>query len=138
EMRSNGRTRWRKLIQKLTEDEGHPDHPHNRGLWKLNKWSRKEIGTQGGQAVIPGLRTSDTEEATNNNDAKANILAVKFFPQSGAADTSDIEESEEFERFEIEATVSTEELIDVINKLPNRKAPGPDMIPNEAIKALKN
>jgi len=29
EMRSNARTRWRKLINTLTEDEGHPDHPHN-------------------------------------------------------------------------------------------------------------
>ena len=138
EMRSNGRTRWRKLIQTLTEDEGHPDHPHNKGLWKLNKWSRKEIGTQGGQVVIPGLRRSQTEEASNDNKTKADILAAKFFPPNGAADTSDINDNDGFERFEVGATVTTEELIDIIGTLPNGKAPGPDMIPNEALKALKD
>lgn len=136
EMRSNGRTRWRKLIQTLTEDEGHPDHPHNRGLWKLNSWSRKEIGTQGGQAVIPNLRTTQNETATDDNEKKAAILATKFFPQCGAADISDIREDTVFRRFEVETTVTTEELKDIISKLPNRKAPGPDKIQNEVLKAL--
>ena len=95
EMRSNARTRWRKLINTLTEDEGHPDHPHN-GLWKLNKWSRKEIGTQNGSVVIPKLRRTENDEPSGANHDKAEILAMKFFPQSGAADLSDIT-GEEFE-----------------------------------------
>ena len=55
--------------------------------------------------------------------------------QSGAADLSDIT-GEEFERFNIPEEVTVDEVAKIISKLPNRKAPGPDMIPNEALKAL--
>lgn len=137
EMRSNARTRWRKLINTLTEDEGHPDHPHNKGLWKLNKWSRKEIGTQNGQVIIPKLRRTEDDESTDDNDEKAEILATKFFPQSGTADLSDIT-NEQFERFTISEDVTADEVAEILKELPNQKAPGPDMVPNEALKALRD
>jgi hypothetical protein len=120
----------------LTENEGHPDNPHNRGLWKLNKWSRKKIGIQGEQPIIPILWETEDDELLTTNNEKAEILATKFFPQSGAADLRDITD-EQFERFTIPEKVTANELAEVISTLPNQKASGPDIIPNEAWKALK-
>ena len=87
--------------------------------------------------MIPPLRESDQDQTEEANDRKAEILATKFFPQSGQADLSDINYYEETPRFHIDADVSEGELISVLRKLPNRKAPGPDRILNEALKELK-
>ena len=87
--------------------------------------------------MIPPLRKSDQDQTEEANDRKAEILATKFFPRSGQADLSDINHHEEILRFHIDADVTEGELISVLGKLPNRKGPGPDRIPNEALKELK-
>ena len=87
--------------------------------------------------MIPPLRESDQDQTEEANDRKAEILATKFFPQSGQADLSDINHHEEILRFHIDADVTEGELISVLGKLLNRKAPGLDRIPNKVLKELK-
>jgi hypothetical protein len=134
ELRKNARTRWRKYIEEITQDsEGKNKH---KGLWKMSKWSRRQKG-QTEQYVIPPLRKSDQDQAEEANDKKAEILATKFFPKSGQADLSDINRDEEIPRFHIDSCVTETDLILVLKELPNGKAPGPDKIPNEALKQLR-
>ena len=139
EMRRNGRTRWRKLVEELTDEAGHQGHPHNRGLWRLSRWSRRERGQRLGPTILPALRETDATPLVDAEDAKAEVLRGKFFPESGQADLSDVSDagSCDFSRFQMDATVSSEELRDVISGLPNGKAPGPDQIPNEAWKKVE-
>ena len=134
ELRKNARTRWRKYVEETTQNSGNTNK--HEGLWKVSKWSRRREGTTG-QCVIPPLRKSDQDQTEEANDRKAEILATKFFPRSGQADLSDINYHEEIPRFHIDADVTEGELISVLGKLLNRKGPGPDRIPNEALKELK-
>ena len=136
EIRRNGRTRWRKMVADLTSNPENPEYKHNKGLWKLSTWSRKSTGEKGGATQIPPLRTNEQEAVKTTNADKAAILSAKFFPRNGQADTSDIESNQEFPRFQIDPSISKGDLEEVIRKLPNGKAPGPDRIPNEAWKML--
>jgi hypothetical protein len=134
EMRRNARTRWRKFIEGITQDaDGKNKH---KGLWKMSKWSCKEAGRTG-PPIIPPLRLKEGDPLESTNSGKADILASKFFPQSGRADLSDITDNNEFQRFQLEEDVSEGEVLEILSKLPSGKAPGPDMIPNEALKHLK-
>src|SRR5438270_5813577 len=134
ELRKNARTRWRKYVEETTRDSGNTNK--HEGLWKVSKWSRRREGTAG-QCVIPPLRESDQDQTEEANDRKAEILATKFFPQSGQADLSNINYHKETPRFYINTDVSEGELISVLRKLLNRKAPEPDKILNKALKELK-
>jgi hypothetical protein len=69
---------------------------------------------------------------------KAKILAGKFFPITGNADLSDIIAEEQPERRQVDVTpnISPEEISELVRKLPNNKAPGPDEIPNEILKIV--
>lgn len=134
EMRSNRRTSWRKYVEEATSNEENPDKPKNKGLWKLARWSRDTQKT--GIATLPALRSATTHELQNNNEEKAKILAENFFPQEEEADLSDIDQNEEFPRFEIDLVVTKEEILEAIRALPNGKAPGPDAIANEVLKKV--
>ncbi len=92
-------------------------------------------GTLSGQ-TIPALRRTEHAPLEYSNDEKAKILAAKFFPGGGAADLSDITEIPTDERFEMSPAVSEKELREVLQRLPNGKAPGPDGIPNETLRSL--
>ena len=86
--------------------------------------------------MVPSLRRNAEEDLETANEKKAQILAEKLFPPSGGADLSDIDPASEYDRFEMEYLVTPQEVEDVIQGLPNGKAPGPDQIQNEVWKRL--
>src|SRR2546430_3302889 len=87
---------------------------------------------------LPDLRKSPDNPLTANNEEKAKILAEKFFPITGNADLSDIAGEEQPGRrlVDVSPNISPEEICELVRKLPNNKAPGPDEIPNEILKIV--
>ncbi|KAI0999050.1 hypothetical protein K3495_g9146 [Podosphaera aphanis] len=67
----------------------------------------------------------------------ARAMAEYFFPQSVAADTTDISGSTYPEELDnIPSTITLAEVEEILGKLPS-KAPGPDGIPNRLVKECK-
>jgi hypothetical protein len=99
-------------------------------LEDVKKWSRKT--GSGGITTIPPLRETNTEPLEDTDAGKAEVLATKFFPKSGQADLPDL--GEEFPRFHMGHEVLEETVLATLGGLPSGKAPGPDRIPNEALK----
>src|SRR6202007_501717 len=68
---------------------------------------------------------------------RTQILTEKFFSAPAQADLTDIVEGTQAPRIvPIPSVIIEEELLGIINHLPNGKAPGLDGIPNEILKAL--
>jgi len=114
-----------------------------------------------GDPHLPELRRSTQDPYTDNNEEKTRILAERFFPNTGHADLSDIipegtpqdlhhivhpwaaptgnagdtqAEDGSTMRIPISPQITADQLKELVRKLPNGKAPGPDGIPNEALK----
>jgi len=134
EMRRNARANWRRLIEDLTNNS-----PSNgKGLWKLSRWSRRVAGKPHADPHIPALRRHEGETPTDDDNERTRILAEKFFPQPPQVELDDtIGETQATRTLQIKPTVTTEELQGILRWLPNNKAPGPDGIPNEVLKALE-
>lgn len=134
EIRRANRSLWRTFISELTE---RAEHRQSRNIWKLSRWSRRVAGKTQADPHLPPLRRTDQEEVTDNNVLKTAILTEKFFPQTGQADVSDLTEAQyPARRIPIPTEVTKEEIEQLIQKLPNGKAPGPDNIPNEILKIV--
>jgi len=139
ELRRAGRNSWRRFIEEVTSD---PTRPHNQGLWKLAKWSKRNASGPQGSQQIPPLRRNDQEQVQKGNKEKAQILAERFFPRTGQADLSDITGQQptgtnpEQREFNISHIVTKEEVEKVIKRLPNGKATGPDNVPYEVLKEI--
>ena len=74
---------------------------------------------------------------TLSNEGRAQILAEKFFPRASLADLSDIASGQPAANtLDVPAEVTPKQLEEVIRKLPNGRAPGPDGIPNEILKVI--
>jgi hypothetical protein len=74
----------------------------------------------------------------DTNEGKTAILTSRFFPPPAQADLSDINApTPAASPLQISRDVSTQEVLDELARLPNKKAPGPDKIPNEALKACR-
>ena len=99
------------------------------------KWNRRAAKETLGDPYLPALRRIEQDQYTNNNEEKIKILAERFFPGAGQADLQDTSSQSLPPPIEISHTISVKEIKDAIQKLPTGKAPGPDKIPNEAIKA---
>jgi len=135
ELRRVSRANWRRFVEKFTSS---PTSLHNKNLWTLSRWSRRYAGKPQAPMHLPALRDSDQETATDDNAEKTRILAGKFFPAARPADLSDITSETLPERqLNLSSTVTEDTVEKAIKKLPNNKAPGPDRIPNEAIKQLR-
>ena len=103
----------------------------------MSKWSRERAGKPPVESRIPALRRNEDEEPTDNDQAKTDILAGKFFPPESRADLSDIPDDTQLaETLPIPELVTKEEVINIIRQLPSGKSPGPDKIPNEVLKML--
>ncbi len=134
ELRRVGRANWRQFIELSTAA---PDNPHEKGLWRLSRWSKLRAGKPQASPHIPPLRRSEQDISCDDNPTKAQILAEKFFPEGGQADLSDIDEEASVNHMlNISSAVTAEQVEQTINRLPNGKASGPDNISNEALKAV--
>ena len=134
EMKRQSRADWRRFVHESVNMKA---GQHNQGLWKLSKWSRQRAGKPPADTHLPGLRRQEQDRHTDKNDEKATILAEKFFPPTPEADLSDIADDAQLKRtLEIASTITPAQLATVVNRLPNKRAPGPDRIPNEILKIL--
>ncbi|EDN03562.1 predicted protein [Histoplasma mississippiense (nom. inval.)] len=87
----------------------------------------------------PPLRTGEGADATveTSFEGKAEALRQRFFPQPEPADLSDTNmELLQAEREASNDTISVEDMESLIQRLPNRKAPGRSGITNEFLKML--
>ena len=139
-----------KLKQQLRKDAGHAFRDfvaqvankelRTGDLWRLSKWSRKKAGKVKELPQLPPLRRTAQETPTADFAQKATILAAKFFPKPVQVDLSDLtRESEDYrERYKVSQDVSTWDIEEILKSLPARKAPGPDGIQNEVLKASRS
>ena len=102
------------------------------------RWSQKCAGVPQDDPHLPDLRKSPDSLLTADNEEKTKILAERFFPTTGNADLNDIADGELPERrlVDVNPNISPEEICEMVKKLPNNKAPGPDEIPNEVLKIV--
>ena len=133
EIRRTSRSNWRRFVYDLISNQS---KAHNKGLWTLSRWSQKCAGTPQDDPHLPDLRKSPDSPLTVDNEEKTKILAGRFFLTIGNTDISDIAAEEPPERrlIDINPNISPKEICELIRKLPNNKAPGPDEIPNEILK----
>jgi hypothetical protein len=100
----------------------------------MAKWAKKKAGRPAEDPHLLPLRRAGEPQATNDNDEKAKILTERFFPQPAPADLSDITGETPVTRLRVDSDMTTEEMARTISRLLNNTAPGPDRIPNEALK----
>jgi len=101
-------------------------------FWKLTRWAKQP--KENTLPQFPAIRAANGTLQTTE-EGKAEALAAHFFPPPVIADLSDItDEGTQAELLPIEPTVLEEDVKKAIKRLPRNKAPGPDEIPNEALK----
>jgi len=134
EMRKTAKANWRRLIEELTNDQ---KLPHNKGLWRLSRWSRRVAGKPHADPHIPALRRHEGEASTEKDEERAKILAEKFFPPTPQVHRRrHASETQARSPVPVEKKVTQEEMAAIIRALPTGKASGPDRIPNEILKIL--
>lgn len=134
ELRRVGRANWRRF---LTDPSDSLEHTRNKGLWQISRWSKRYAGKPPTPPHLPPLRRTESDMYCYKDNEKSQILAEKFFPTTGNADLSDIDSgATPVRNIAIPYSVTTEQLLSMIQSLPNNKAPGPDGIPNEALKII--
>jgi hypothetical protein len=130
-LKKEARNSWRRFINEHTTNLS---LPHNKGLWRMAKWAKRKAGRPVEDPHLPPLRRPGEPLATSDNDEKAKILTERFFPQPALADLSDITGEAPVTRLRVDSDMTTEEMARTISRLSNNTAPGPDGIPNEALK----
>jgi hypothetical protein len=130
-LKKEARNSWRRFINEHTTN---PSLPYNKGLWIMAKWAKKKAGRPVEDPHLPPMRRTSESPATSDNDEKAKILTERFFPQPAPADLSNITGETPVTRLRVDSDITTEEMARTISRLSNNTAPGPDGIPNEALK----
>jgi hypothetical protein len=135
ELRRNAAYQWRLFLENVTTTkEGRET------VWRIAKWARDKAGRAQGPPQLPPLRRDTQSHPTDVFQEKASILTSKFFPPPAQADLSDLQtpRREEYQaRHAIPTDISWQELGETIKKLPSKKAPGPDELTNEILKAIR-
>ena len=125
------------MLEEVTSD---PAKPHNKGLWGLSRWSRRSAGKPCMDPHIPELRRRVGDEYSTGDVEKAEILKEKFNPTAVQVDLTDInvEEQHQYRQDPTQPSpeVSETEVNQIIQGLATGKAPGPDGVPNEALKLV--
>jgi Reverse transcriptase (RNA-dependent DNA polymerase)/Endonuclease-reverse transcriptase len=133
ELRRNSRALWRNLVSLITTDQR---QPHNKGLWKLSKWSRHTAGKPHSDPHLPALRRQNSQQTTTNDQTCTEILVKKFFPPPPVTPPNLAEPSQDRRALQMNPEVTKKEIKRVLKRLPRGKAPGPDRIPNEILSLL--
>lgn len=97
-------------------------------FWKLSRWARN---TTPRAAHTPTLREGDREYVTA--EEKADILRDVVFPPAPTADLSDLE-GYDYPVAVKAPLITSGEVVHAIQRSASYKAPGPDGIPNAALK----
>ena len=129
-----GRANWRRFLTDLSRTQ---EQAPNSALWRISRWSKQRASKPPAPPHLPPLRRSTSDPLQHNNEEKTRILAEKFFPTTGNADLSDINpEANRTRDIPIPSTSLPTNSSGQFSASPNNKAPGPDRIPNEALKAI--
>lgn len=94
----------------------------------LSRWARN---TTPRASHTPTLREGDREYVTAEN--KADVLREVSFPPAPTADLSDLE-GYDYPAAVTAPLITSEEVMHAIHRSASYKAPGPDGIPNAALK----
>jgi len=144
ELRSVHRSNWRHFLETETKN---PQKPPNQVLWRMSRWSRRSPDEAQADPHLPVIRASISEPYQQKDEQKAAILAARFFPETGQADLTDIEEPLAESANEraaladlrrrvaeiVKPEITQEQLLKVVQGLPKGKATGPDRIANEVL-----
>ena len=120
---------WRAAVSEASRDPTK--------IWKLAKWARKDPEERQRLPQISEIKGADGIIHTDPPDI-ARAMAAHFFPQPVAADAGDIAGTIYPKELEgITNTITQAEVEEILGKLPNNKAPGPDGIPNQLLKECR-
>jgi len=134
QIRKDTTTAWREFVTEATSAA------KKNGLWRLAKRARRDAGRAKAPPQLPPLTATVHSPLVEDNQAKTETVAAKFFPLPTQADLTDIntrDTTQEQRCLSIDADVSSECMEGTIRDLPNGKSPGPDGIPDEALKACR-
>ena len=125
---------WREFVQ-----EAAAEPLTTTKIWTLSRWVRRKAGMPPAPPQIPPLRHTPDAETTTSFQGKADILKNRFFPPPTQADLSDIDQARHAypPSITVDKEITRSHIEDTIKDLPIRKAPGPDDIQNETLKAAK-
>ena len=102
------------------------------------KEGREAVGTP----TPPAAKQDSSSPYVEDNEAKAQMLAERFFPMPVDADLTNItnegDQGRQAEHIYIEKEVTVATIQAIIQQLLRKKAPGPDGITNEVIKICSN
>jgi Reverse transcriptase (RNA-dependent DNA polymerase) len=127
------RRRCKTAIRKATRDEHRERVSKSKtveGLWALSRWLKN-------RTTIRTSFTPDIKEAGGGTqrsvEGKVRVFKETFFPVPPEADLSDINEAEYQTPLDI-PNITENEIKEAIGSAAADKAPGPDGIPNRALK----
>ena len=112
----------------------------------MARWGRTASYTPPESPAVPPLRSPSSEgqslseslpgPLTSSFLGKADLLRVQFFPNPDPADLTDIPPNLPPDGEKPRWEVTQEEVAQVIQSLPNKKAPGATGVPNSFLKAM--
>lgn len=110
----------------------------NEKIWRLERWARLKSFLPPSDSSLPPLHRGEWEQLQNAHEAKAEILAEKFFPRP-EADLSDLTPEAQLlaERdalVPLQSSVDEADIADILGKTAPWKAPGEDGIPTGFLK----
>ena len=106
-------------------------------MWRLFKWSKNKAKRLVKNPYLPLLRKSLDDPLIIDNKGKANLLISQFYPPPPKADLSDIpNNTNTLPQFTIPQDFPDTLLKRELEKLLNKKAPGPDKIANKVLKKV--
>ena len=116
---------WRETVERVGQDP--------KKMWKLAKWARTGASEPPPLPQFPPIQDREGVQH-DSNKAKANILALHFFPPPRDADLSDIEGHLYPAEHDVPQIVTADEVAKVLKQSAPDKAPGPDGIPNRMLR----
>ena len=106
-------------------------------MWYLSKWSRNKVKRLVKDSYLPLLRKSLDDPLIINNKGKAKLLISQFYPPLLEVDLLDIfNNTNILPQFTIPQDFPDTLLKRELEKLPNKKALGPNRIANKVLKEV--